>query len=256
MVVRFLLIIALVAPRIAEAQGKLEPQAQVHLDAALKAYEAKDWDVAIREFEQAYAIDPKPALLYATAQAYRFANRCGKAVELYRRYLAGKLTDTQITAAKTGISLCEPSQSPSEAKPEPKAEPKLEPRVEPAPGEPLAKPGPVSSIEPVPERRPWYTDGIGDALTASGVVGIAVGATFLVMAGSSESAAKSAQFRDDFVRDLDNATQRKKIGWTSLGIGSALAVGGVLVYVLRDRGHHAPVAATTDGRAIYISGAF
>src|ERR1043165_9941111 len=102
MVVRVILILALVAPRIAEAQSKLEPQAQVHLDAALKAYEAKDWDTAIREFEQAYAIDPKPALLYATAQAYRFANRCGKALELYRRYLTGKLTDTQIAAAKTG----------------------------------------------------------------------------------------------------------------------------------------------------------
>src|SRR5262249_27745821 len=99
-----LILLALVAPRIAGAQDKLEPQAQGHLDAALKAYEAKDWDVAIREFEQAYALDPKPALLYATAQAYRFANHCGKALELYRRYLAGKLTDTQITAAKTGIS--------------------------------------------------------------------------------------------------------------------------------------------------------
>jgi tetratricopeptide (TPR) repeat protein len=253
MVVRFILILALVAPRMAEAQGKIDPQAQVHLDAALKAYEAKDWDAAIREFEQAYALDPKPALLYATAQAYRFANRCGKALELYRRYLTGKLTDTQIAAAKTGISLCEPKEAPPEPKAEPRIEPNSESRIKLPPSEPLARPGP--SIEPAPERRPWYTDGVGDALTAGGVVGIAVGATFLVMAGSSESAAKSAQFRDDFLRDLDDATQRKKIGWTSLGVGSALAVGGVLVYVLRDRGHPA-VVGTTDGRAIYISGAF
>jgi tetratricopeptide (TPR) repeat protein len=256
MVVRFILILALVAPRMAEAQGKIDPQAQVHLDAALKAYEAKDWDAAIREFEQAYALDPKPALLYATAQAYRFANRCGKAIELYRRYLTGKLTDTQIAAAKTGISLCEPKEAPAEPKPEPRIEPKPEPRIKLAPSEPLARPAPEPSIEPAPERRPWYTDGIGDALTAGGVVGIAVGATFLVMAGSSESAAKSAQFRDDFLRDLDDATQRKKIGWTSLGVGSALAVGGVLVYVLRDRGHHDTAVVGTDGRAIYISGAF
>jgi hypothetical protein len=248
------IVVLALAPQIASAQGKLEPQAQVHLDAALKAYETKDWDAAVREFEQAYAIDPKPALLYATAQAYRFANRCGKALELYRRYLTGKLTDTQIAAAKTGISLCEstrPEPAP-EPKPEPKTEPKPESRLEPT----LEPPRGVPSVEPAPERRPWYTDGIGDALTAGGVVGIAIGATFLVMAGSSESAAKSARFRDDFLRDLDDAAQRKKIGWTSLGVGSGLAVGGVLVYVLRDRGHHAPVVGTTDGRAIYISGTF
>ena len=254
MVVRFILILALVAPRMAEAQGKIDPQAQVHLDAALKAYDAKDWDAAIREFEQAYALDPKPALLYATAQAYRFANRCGKALELYRRYLTGKLTDTQIAAAKTGISLCEPKEAPPEPKAEPRIEPKPEPHIKLPPSEPL--PQQVPSTEPASERRPWYTDGVGDALTAGGVVGIAVGATFLVMAGSSESAAKSAQFRDDFLRDLDEATQRRKIGWTSLGVGSALAVGGVLVYVLRDRSHHPAVVGTTDGRAIYITGAF
>jgi tetratricopeptide (TPR) repeat protein len=237
-----------VAPGSARAQAKLDPAAQTHLDAALKAYEVKDYDAAIREFEQAYAIDPKPALLYATAQAYRFANRCGKALELYRRYLTVKLTDSQITAAKTGISLCEAGTKESE----PAAEP---PRVE-SPQQPepeTREPAPVSGA--ALHDTPWYKDPIGDVLTAAGVVGIATGATFLVMASSSERAAKSATLRTDFVRSLDEATQRRRIGAVSLGVGSALAVGGVLVYLLRDR--HAPrQVVSTDGRSLYISGIF
>ena len=245
------------APRGAEAQ--VAGSAQPHLDAALKAYEAKDYDAAIREFEQAYAIDPKPALLYATAQAYRFANRCTKALELYRRYLTTKLTDAQISATKNGIALCEGAVKQPEPEPPAKPEPKLEP---PARAEPARTPEPPTTVAaeqrelpPAPHDTPWYKDTLGDALTVGGVVGIGVGVGFLVMASSSEHDAKTAQFRADFLRSLDEATQRRRIGAVSLGAGAALAVGGVLVYVLRD--HHAHrLVGGIDGHTLYVSGTF
>ena len=74
-----LLIVCALAASVRADTAKLKPEAQTHLDAALKAYAAKDYDAAIREFGLAYDIDPNPNLLYATAQAQRFASRCSEA---------------------------------------------------------------------------------------------------------------------------------------------------------------------------------
>jgi hypothetical protein len=266
------MLVAVLAARGAAAEtSRLKPEAQTHLDAALKAYEAKDYDAAIREFERAYQIDPNPNLLYATAQAYRFANRCGQALPLYRRYLELKqatcahapdreVCEAQVVAATTGISLCEaamplpPTVEPP-AKPAPAPEPPRSPASE-APGAtaPLAPPAATAVAEP--RATPWYRDPLGGALTAGGVVGIGVGVAYFVMAGKSAQAAKTATLRDDFLRALDDTTQRRRVGATATAIGAALAIGGVVVYVRHDRRGTRRVVGATDGRSLYLAGWF
>ena len=238
------------APRV--YADKLKPEAQVHLDAALKAYEAKDYDVAFREFDQAYAVDPNPALLYATAQALRHASKCGPAIEMYRRYLDTRPNDTQVAAAKSGIATCEATI---------KTEPRSQPTPEPKPPPPAPAPAPPvaqAPAQPVPSSASWYKrDPLADGLVVGGAIGIGVGIVFLAKGSSSEHASQTAQFRDDFIHDLDDATSQRRIGAVALSLGAAMAVGGIVVFVVRDRHDAAPtIVGGSDGRTVYLAGTF
>jgi tetratricopeptide (TPR) repeat protein len=265
-----LALVLAVAPATARADSAhLKPEAQTHLDAALQAYNAKDYDAAIREFGLAYSIDPNPALLYATAQAYRFANKCTEALDFYRRYLAIQqaatcakapdkaVCEAQITATNTGISLCENAlkQAPRPAEPPPKQTPPPSPPPAASPPPPESPPAAAKLEITAPTESPWYKDPVGDALTVGGVVGVGVGVGFLVMASHSENAAHSATLRSDFLHDLDDATSQRRIGYVALGAGVALAAGGVWV-LLHHKAPATQVTATTDGHSITIAGSF
>ncbi len=254
-----LLVTCALGSGVAAAQGApLKPAAKVHQEAALKAYDAKDYDTAIHEFEVAYEIDPNPALLYAAAQAYRKTNRCAEALVLYRRFVAAAKTQAQVKAGNAEIETCEalieqhappPAPEPAPAPPPAPAAPVAAP---PAPSPPIVAPAPAAAST---HDTPWYRDPLGDGLTGAGVVAVGVGIGFLVMASSSQHRADTAEFRDDFVHDLDEATTRRRIGAVSLGVGAALVAGGIVVYLRRDH-RGADVVGATDGHAIYVSGRF
>src|SRR5688572_19809072 len=69
-------------------ERELLPEAQPHFERATAAYEARDYDGALVALRAAYAIDPRPDLVYAQAQAQRMAGRCADAIETYRAFLA------------------------------------------------------------------------------------------------------------------------------------------------------------------------
>ena len=242
-------------------QAKLKPEAQLHLDAALKAYSAKDYDVAFREFDAAYSADPNPALLYATAQALRHADKCTQALVVYKRYLDTHPSDAQVAAATSGIALCDEAlkKSAAEPKPQPASEPRPAPPPRPEPGpvasQPAPGPEPASAPAQPPRTDAWYQDKLADGLVVGGAIGIGVGIVFLAKGGSSERAAQTAVLRQDFLRDLDDATSQRRIGAVALTAGSALAVGGLVVYVLH-RKTSRTIVGGTDGRSLYVAGAF
>jgi tetratricopeptide (TPR) repeat protein len=238
------------------------PVAKQRVDAGVDAYKAGDYETAISEFQAAYAMDPDPNVLYALAQANRLGGHCEDAVALYQRYIQSKPTKDQRVAAENGISLCE------QQRPWPQKE-KLPPTTTTAPT--TTTPSPVETRPPVTEPvretpailtpavedrpRPWYSDRLGAALTIGGVVSIGTGVTFLVLAGRSEDAAARESARANFVDRLDEATLRRRIGYTAIGVGSALAIAGIVRYATW-RDTSANVAISASGASFAVSARF
>ncbi|MFN0252551.1 MAG: tetratricopeptide repeat protein [Kofleriaceae bacterium] len=211
----------------ARADDALSPEAQQHLDLSVAAYKAGDFVTASKEIEAAYAIDPKPQLLYTWAQAKRLGGRCDEAIELYRRFAAAGATDEQRTAAQTGISLCDKE---------------------------LAK-TPVEQPPTVDEPRRWYHNKLGDGLLAGGVVATGIGIGFFIGASRSKTRADKASQHEDFVAAIDEATTRRRIAIVMTTIGVGLGAGAVFVF-LRDKPEATSVAISTDGQSLFVAGAF
>lgn len=64
-----------------------EQKAEEHFDRGLTHYNAGDFDSAITEFKQAYALHPAPGLLFNLAQAHRLKRDYEQALDFYHAYL-------------------------------------------------------------------------------------------------------------------------------------------------------------------------
>jgi tetratricopeptide (TPR) repeat protein len=210
-------VIAICLTSIANAEEPERVEARAHFKQGVAAFEAQQYSQASAHFSAAYKIEPHADLLWSWAQAERFDGKCETAIDLYRKYEREAQTPTKASAARDMIALCERQLPP--------------PRV------------------------PWYTNRLGGVLTASGVVGVTVGITFLALASSSRSAAKEQMYLDDFDAKLDEATLRRRIGAVSLSLGAGALVAGVVVYVIGDR-EQRTVTAGTDGRVVFVGGRF
>jgi len=229
-------LIALVSwSAVASADDKpaLNAEASAHNQIALTAFSVKDYATAAHHFEAAYKADPQPALLYGWAQSERLGGHCADAIPLYRKYLDANVSPQSLQAARTNITQCEQAIAAHAPKPLPAPQP------EPA----------------QPHQAAWYADPVADALAIGGVAGIAVGITFLVKSSNSESSASHAATLPAFHDALDDATTQKRIGYTSLVAGGALAAAGVFLWVRHGREHSAPIVAT-DGRSLVIGAWF
>src|SRR5678815_3358010 len=58
-----------------------------HYEEGLRRYNLAEYDSAIEEFKQSYALAPLPLLLFNLAQAHRMKKNYEQAVNLYRNYL-------------------------------------------------------------------------------------------------------------------------------------------------------------------------
>jgi tetratricopeptide (TPR) repeat protein len=83
------------APTPTPAPGRGEaPDARLYFNAGARAYAAGKFAAAVRAFEEAYRIEPRPGLVFSIAQAYRrqyFIDRAKEnlteSIDHYRRYL-------------------------------------------------------------------------------------------------------------------------------------------------------------------------
>jgi len=227
-----IVVIVLAGSRVyAQSLPALDPIAQQHADAGKVAYDSGDYDGASREFESGYRIDPKPALLYAWAQAERLGKHCDEAITLYQKYLDSDPNETMVTHTRGFISACQ-----------------AELATPPSPAPP-----PVRDTPPEPSS--WYRDPLGSTLVVSGTIGLGVGAGFLVAASRSKRRADAAEFRDDFEVLFDEANTRRSIGVMAIAGGAALVIGGVIAYVLR-RDDRTVTAIGTNGQSVQLQGRF
>jgi tetratricopeptide (TPR) repeat protein len=224
--------------------GAMKPEARAHLDKGLALYEAKDYTGAIRELAAGHAIDPKPAFLYARAQAERLSGNCEAAVVHYDEFLATGPEPEREAAARANLARCKDELAAQAPAPTPTAAPAPAPAPSSAPPpEPAPSPAPIPA--PLPpavsaERSPWYADAFGDVLLGTGVVALGVGGFFVATSYSSEAKAKeagTAPSGETYQAHRDRITRAERQRSTGVivgGAGLALVGGAIARYVLRD----------------------
>lgn len=214
----------------------LAPDAQAHMTAGLESYDAGDYEAASRELEAAYAIDPKPVLLYAWAQAERRGGHCDRAVDLYHRYLATTPNQAQVDAANSALAQCATATAAA-------ATAHAEPHESRAPRETRTR------------LLPWYGDLTADALAGGGAIVVGIGAGFVVASSSALDRAKSATTLEAIHADLDEATTRRHVAVTALITGALVGAGGVVLYTRCHRRVETYYVAS-DGHTLALGGRF
>lgn len=208
-------------------------------DAGVEAFAEGRYEDAAEILERAYAADPQPPLLFAWAQAERYAGHCTKAVPLYREYLEGGPPAAVQELARAAIEAC--GEDPEgTAEPEPVEEPEPEPEVTPEP-------------EPPPPPRRAARDPWGHALTWPGVALTGVGVGLLSEAHRRRAAGDRASTEQAYRDTLEGAPALSRAGIAVLAGGGALLVAGLVRFAVvakRDRKERAASALRLEGAGL------
>lgn len=227
-------------PLHAAAPATMDPEAKERLDRGLADYTAKEYASAIKDFRLAYALDPRPDILFAWAQAERMYGRCSQATKLYARFLKSKPSEQQAEAARTGIGRCEGQPDTAPVDPE-----DLEPEEKSVAEEKPPEPEP----EPPPPPPPPRIDAVGIGLMS---VGAALGVTGGVLVGVGEHKARQlgdAPTYDAYADGVGPVRSLRLAGGVLAGVGGALLIAGVVrLIVHKKRQSRRDVAFWTDPR--------
>jgi tetratricopeptide (TPR) repeat protein len=218
--------------------GAIDPEAKQHLERGLAGYTAKDYAGAIKDLRLAYALDPRPEILFAWAQAERLYGRCSQASKLYDRFLKSKPSAQQAAAARTGIERCEGQPDTTPADPEDVEQPAPQPAQE-QPEQPAA------AAPPPPRPR---VDAVGLSLLG---VGVALGAVGGGLLGAGERKAKQlgdVATYDEYADGSGPVRTLRIAGGVLAGVGGALIVGGLVKLLVHRRHDRRDVAFWTDPR--------
>jgi hypothetical protein len=208
-------------------------------------------EVSSAELGSALPLDPGTVTLEATAPGFVSWTE--------KRELVGEGRTIEIVV---------PALKP-EARPEPQPEPKAQPKPELGP-QPQPQPG---ALPPKPDAPPTGDGGtqraVGLTLGAVGVVTGVVGAYVGIKAKSDRDAvgcndAGTLTCPDDAATGRYNdANGRVKVGWTVAGIGAAVAVTGVILFVAAPSAGGAKAASRgpsmavgTTGTGVFLRGEF
>jgi tetratricopeptide (TPR) repeat protein len=276
----FLLTLALTlasaAARAEEGGAAQPPSFDALVAQAMEHYQARRYEEALVLFEQAYAIDPEPELVYNIARSHERLLHREQAVDAYERFLqmpgtTGELRTRaleNLTALRQEIAALETARRAEALARRTPVEPETptpDPRTEPPPQRPDERPAPRPGMSALGVAG-WALFGTGGGIALAGVVcwGLALSSN-----GSFQDAGTGVErlgLRDD-------VTQRSLAGDVLFFTGAAaLAAGVALVAVdsvrrrrastasLREREHDAALAvAPSLGPGLLglgLSGAF
>ncbi len=206
---------------------------------ASAAFEAERWDEASALYAALYAETHDPVLLYAQAQAERFAGRCEKALPLYRRLLDDDVAAdaSTVEAANANIATCE-AQLPA-----------------PAPA-PAPTPVPTDMPPPPAPARPWHRDPAGGVLVGLGLGAIVGGSVLLGVASVTADRARDEADDADYGDGLERARAEVIGGSVVLGIGGALLVSGIVRWAVLAKQQRRRAAITFGPRGFALVGRF
>lgn len=259
---RSLLLLLALVPATALADAK--SQAKAHIDKATAFHGEGKFKEALEQLTLAYALDPKPELLYAIGQVHVQLGNCDQAISFYERFLGTKPAAGPAAAAKEAIATCK-NAPPPEVKPDPEPV-QQKPDPEPMPQQPDPEPQPLPQPRPETptsvEGKPWYKDVVGDALVGGGIVCGVLGVVFYTQMNAKYDDSEDRSKADTVEEYNDLRDQAKAKGNLALGfgIGSVVLIGaGVARYMLRDNGERkakVAVTPTSGGGLITVMGGF
>ena len=90
-------------------------EAKQHYELASAAHKAGKFRDALNELMLAYALEPKPELLYAIAQVHVKLGQCPQAITFYERFLASNPRPEHASRAQAAINMCKTNPPPAEA---------------------------------------------------------------------------------------------------------------------------------------------
>jgi hypothetical protein len=197
---------------------RLLAEAQDHLD-------HQRFEPARVLLDAAYRLDPGPPLLWARAQAARWAGDCIAAIDLYEQYIAAEPGTVEIHHARANVERCRAELAaagiPSEPVPPP----------EPSAPEVVVEPAPPPPSKPAARHR----DRLGIVLLASGGSLLGLGAGSFTLGAVTSVRADRAPTEDEFGRRLRASRVELGVGGALVGIGVALTTWGVVRLVRHRR---------------------
>jgi hypothetical protein len=226
--------VVVVATTVASADPKpMTDAARRELERGLSLFTAREYDRAIATFDAGFAIEPHPDFLYAKGQAQRMNGDCEGAVASYRGFLASSPPEEEAKLTRFNLARCEAELARTRRAPLPE------------------RPVPVELAAD-----PWYRDPLGGVLAGGGVIGVAVGVTFLVLADRSVDRANDADDLETYLIEADRADGRRLIGKVSLVLGGALVTAAIVRYATRPSKVELVGGASTTGAVVGIRGSF
>lgn len=193
-------------PASAQSNTRSEAEARERFAAGLRAYDAAEFDVAVREFRRAYLLSPRFELLYNIGQAELRAGNDALALEAFEGFLRqapddhplhGEVAERVRVLRGLGV----------------------EPAREGGPSEAAARPA-GGGVDPAP----WIVLGIGAAVIASGAVLMGVGFSEGERVTNTPDGASWAEVQSIAA----SADAMWAAGIALLGVGAAAAVTGLV----------------------------
>lgn len=230
---RVLLSLSLMAPP--GGTESMNPRARDLLLEGIAAYDAGEHDLAVEAFRRAYAIDPRPPIVYAWAQAERQSGNCEAAVGLYQLFLDTGPPELQRQAAETNLQSCQEALSADEPQTGPAEPTQAPPVASPPPVDESAPPRPGDHASP---RRPSAT---AITLLAGSGVATVVAAGLFGAAQVKVVDQRDAGNYENFDR-LDDEIRSLRIGaGVAAGVTVGLLATGIAVLVVHRRRSEAMV---------------
>jgi tetratricopeptide (TPR) repeat protein len=247
MLARVVLAVALSSVLARAADAPVSPEAKRHVDGGVEAYNAGRYEEAIKEFELAYRLSARPALLFNIARAESKLGHEEAAIAFLRRYLEEKPNASDAPAVLAEIEAHEKTlaakvQAEKDAAHSAELVARAEAEAQEAKrrAEALAKQAAAEQTEKVwqnvapspPDNRPARRKaGIG--LTIAGAVIVVTGIALGAVAATASSTVSGSH--GDFGACCADLESRGKIS-TSLGIafdviGGAAAATGIGLWV-------------------------
>lgn len=254
-----LLLVALAGLARAKPSAKALARADKLLRQGNAAYARKNYDQAIRAYQEAFDLTGAPGFLFNIAQVHRVAGNCSEAIAHYERYLAAD-PKTALRPRVEGFiaemwrCVEERRKREEQAAPPPPDAEQTPPAAEKTPpaAEPARSATALTAAAPPPVRRPsaWRWVGLGTA----GAGAIAAGAGIVIGLGARSEARRTEDFTGEWTAEQEAreaaAERDARNAAILISAGAVALVGGVTLYLVTRRPPEAAITASGRGAAL------